>query len=165
MSTTSPNSTSRIRKILRTAVVLIAGIFLSQLCSGVIAAALIPNLDSIVVHRYNPGLHAGVAVSPQEISRGIFMLRLVANPLAGMVVGAFVGFFQKSKPILIAILCWVPGILLFNSGTSLLRARLSESIQSVGGELLTILCCALTASVVWHLRQHGSKSRPKFSRV
>lgn len=79
----------------------------------------------------------------------MLLLRYVADPLAGLAVGVFVGFFQRNKAALVAAICWMPEVLLLIFGTRFLQDPVAGITQIIPGKLITIGCSSLTAYLVW----------------
>lgn len=137
------------RIIAKTAAVVVGGVFLTQLLSTLVALALNPVLRALVLHQ---SLVSDAQALERQILAGRLMACYVADPIAGLGVGLFVGWLQRPRPTLVAIVCWVPDILLLIFGTGVLRLPAAEIAGTAAGKLTTILCSALAANVIWRLR-------------
>jgi hypothetical protein len=72
---------------------------------------------------------------------------LPLNPLVGLAVGFLVGSLQKSRPGLIAAVCWIPD--LFHS---LVFHSLTEYAYIRADKVIAVACSSLAAYAVWHWR-------------
>jgi hypothetical protein len=151
VDTTRHRATS-VGALARTLGVIIGGAILGQLLSGIFTSAIVPNLGAIVLYRYNPTLQPGMRGHEEEIRHGMLLLRYVADPLAGLAVGMFVGCFQRSRPAIVALSCWMPEVFFLIVGTNFLRSPLAGITQVAPGELLTIACSISAAQLVWRWR-------------
>jgi hypothetical protein len=102
------------RSLLKTAAILIVGI-LTSVVGGM-------ELDAIMQPKdFDVELHKALTTSPQSREWPEIMRKLhqaaditvyISDPLAGLVVGIFVGFFQRRCTALVALSCMVPNFLL-----------------------------------------------------
>lgn len=132
--------------------VAVVAVLLTFTLAGVIALWLVPNLADVALYNYNPALRPNLIGHEREVRNALLLVRYGAEPLAGFLVGVFIGLCQRSKPLLLAVICWLPVVARDVKSGSFFKLPWLATARYLSSRLPTILCCivaVLLVNVVW----------------
>ena len=125
---------------LRTAAILLAGVVISMVGTVVVDSLLEPR-DFAPALRRALATGANIPVPPevmQRIRRAADITVYVVDPLAGLVVGLFVGLLQKKHAITVALIALIPNFLI-----DLTPAHIDNWPRSASGAARYLIDCSL----------------------
>ncbi len=136
---------------LKTICVIVAGTFLSVVVSTLLSFLIVPDLSAVLRNVLLANGHMD-----ERARHATELLRYVASPLSGIVVGVFVGYFQRQRPALVAAICWIPLIAETVLASDLVRWLLIHAARTVisrikFSDVLAVAASILAATIIAHL--------------
>lgn len=138
---------------MRTIIVCLSGIVLAIVGPIILGHIFLPDEVQWIVKAYTtpPESLQWEEISKQLHRAGLIQLYLV-NPLGGVIVGAFIGILQKTRPVILSVLCILPDFLLsFFGEQNKLWATSSSGIMHYGISRSLPFLTAIIAAAVCHL--------------
>ena len=135
----------------RTSMVILIGIVASFLVMA-IAAHLLLNPVNLAIKMQNGNRSDTDRTSfQQDFQRAHWLSVLLINPLIGLVVGLFVGFFQKTRVSITAAACLLPQFLFRLYANGWAGWSDDRLLPLLGRQFLVFLPAVVIAHYVWRL--------------